>query len=88
MPTRDEFRAELQAQISRAKRQGRPHVEINAGELHRTLGGYPPKNRGSHAMPSCCAALRDELAGGNAEVIHETESGQAAALTIRYYLPR
>lgn len=88
MPTTDEFRAELRAQISRAQRQGRPHAEINAGELHRTLGGYPPKNGGSHAMPSCCAALRDELALGKSDIIYETESGQAAALTIRYYLPR
>jgi hypothetical protein len=88
MPTTNEFRAELQAQISRAHRQGRPHVEINAGELHRTVGGYPPQGGGSHAMPSCCAAMRDELARGRADIIHETQSGQAAALTIRYYLPR
>lgn len=88
MPTADEFRAELQAQIGRAQRQGRPHVEINAGELHRTLGGYPPKYSGSHAMPSCCVVMRDELLRGNADIIHETESGQAPALTIRYYLPR
>jgi hypothetical protein len=32
--------------------------------------------------------VRDELNRGNAEVVHETESGQAAALTIRYYLLR
>ncbi len=58
MPTADQFRDELGAQINRAQRQGRPHVEINAGELHRTLGGYPPKAGGPHqAMPSCCAVM-------------------------------
>ena len=34
MPTTEEFREEAQAQIARAVRQGRPHIEINAGELH------------------------------------------------------
>jgi hypothetical protein len=52
MPTTDEFRAELHAQIERTSRQGRPHVEINAGELHRKLGGYPPK-AGPHSMRLC-----------------------------------
>jgi len=37
---RDTVAAELDAQIKRARAQGRPHVEINAGELHRLLGGY------------------------------------------------
>lgn len=88
MPTTEEFRIELRAQITRAQRQGRPHIEVNAGELHRTLGGYPSKNGLSHAMPSCCSALKEEFARGNAEIIHETDSGQAPALTMRYYLPR
>jgi hypothetical protein len=88
MPTTEDFRAELAAQISRASKQGRPHVEINAGELHGVVGGYPPKDGASHSMPSCCNVMRDELNRGNAEVVHETDSGQAPALTIRYHLPR
>ena len=85
MPTTDEFRAELRSQINRAKRQGRPHAEINAGELHRTLGDYPG---GPHAMPPCCAVMREELRNGKADIIHETDSGYVPSLTIRYYLPR
>ena len=88
MPTTEDFRSELGAQIDRAIKQDRPHIEINAGELHRVIGGYPPKSGESHSMPSCCNVMRDELKRGNAEVVHETESGQAPALTIRYYLPR
>lgn len=88
MPTTDDFRAELAAQIDRATKQRRPHLEVNAGELHRAVGGYPPRAGESHSMPSCCNVLRDELNRGNAEIIHETESGQAPALTIRYRLPR
>ncbi len=88
MPTTDDFRVELRAQITRAQRQGRPHVEVNAGELHRTLGGYPPKHGSSHSMPSCCNVMRDEFVHGKDEIIHETDSGQAPALTIRDHFPR
>jgi 5-methylcytosine-specific restriction protein A len=88
MPNSDEFRAEIAAQIDRARKQGRPHVEINAGEFHRALGGYPPKQGESHAMPTCCNMMREEFKRGNAEIIYETESGHAPALTICYRFPR
>jgi hypothetical protein len=88
MPSTDDFQIELEAQIDRASKQGRPHIEINAGELHRKVGGYPPKAGEFHAMPTCCNAMRQEFSKGKAEIIHETVSGQAPALTIRYYLPR
>ena len=32
--------------------------------------------------------MREELRNGKADVIHETDSGTAPALTIRYYLRR
>lgn len=88
MPTTDDFRAESKAQIERATKQGRPHVEINVGELHRVIGNYPSSDVGHHSMPSCCAAMREEFDRGKAEIIHQTESGNAPALTIRYTLPR
>jgi hypothetical protein len=37
MATMDDFREELEAEIGRAPKQGRPHIEINAGELHRIV---------------------------------------------------
>jgi 5-methylcytosine-specific restriction protein A len=86
MPTADDFRTELRAQIDRAAKQGRPHIEVNAGELHRVLGGYPAKGVASHAMAECCRIMREELAYRNGEVVYETTSGQSASLTIRYYL--
>jgi hypothetical protein len=85
-PNADDFRTELRAQIDRAVRQGRPHIEVNAGELHRVVGGYPPKGGQSHAMPSCCNVMRTEMARWKSEIVHETDSGQAPALTIRYYV--
>jgi 5-methylcytosine-specific restriction protein A len=84
MPSIEQFREEARAQIARAKRQGRLHVEINAGELHRTLGGYPGP---SHSMPSCCQAMRDEYEIARDVVVYETNSGNGAAFTIRYQFP-
>lgn len=85
IPSASDFRSELRAQIDRATRQGRPHVEVNAGELHRTVGGYPGED---HRMPICCQVMRDEAETGDASVIYETDSGKGAALTIRYKVPR
>jgi 5-methylcytosine-specific restriction protein A len=79
-----DFRSELKAQFQRAERRGAPHVEINAGELHRQVGDYPGP---SHRMPSCCEAMYDEKGNGD-ELITSPEGGKGAALTIRYKLPR
>jgi 5-methylcytosine-specific restriction protein A len=81
MTTMDKFREELRAQISRAANQGRPHVEINAGELHRIVS--PDANR----HPMVCNAMR-QLLGPSDEVIHAPPAGDGASLTIRYILPR
>lgn len=85
MPTMDEFRAEVIAQISRASRQGRPHVEINAGELHRTIGDYPSAT--AHRMSMACNAMRESQTAAD-EVIFEPDAGDGASFTIRYKLPR
>lgn len=83
MPSADDFRRELLAQLDRAKRQGRPHIEVNAGELHRVVGGYP--GDGQHRMPVCCEVMRQEATRYRAQTIFETESGNSASLTIRYH---
>jgi hypothetical protein len=80
----NDFKHELRAQIERAEKQGRPHVEVNTGELHRVVGVYPDP---SHQMPTCCAAMRQEQQPGD-EVIFEPAGGAGASLTIRYKLPR
>jgi len=84
MPSAAEFKQELDAEIDRAIRQGRPHLEVNAGELHRRVGGYP----GNHRMPVCCNVMREEAERGDAATIFDTNSGDGAALTIRYVIPR
>lgn len=81
----DDFRLELNAMIERAKRQGRPHVEVNAGELHRVIGGYP--SDGAHRMPVCCEVMLSEMQVGD-EIVFQSPQGKGASLTIRYRMPR
>lgn len=84
MPTKDEFREELKARFRRATERGADHIEVNSGELHRAIGGYPSQN---HQMPSCCDVMHEEQRTGD-EVISSPASGHGASLTIRYKLPR
>lgn len=79
----EDFRAEIDAQIGRARTQGRPHIEINSGELHRVIGGYP--GGGHHRMPLCCEAMRSAMKAGD-EIVFEPPKGKGASLTIRYKL--
>ncbi|WP_247470204.1 hypothetical protein [Bradyrhizobium sp. 45] len=81
MATMDDFREELEAQIARAARQGRSHVEINAGELHRVVS--PDENL--HSM--ACEAMR-QLQNVGDQVVHAPPAGDGPSFTIRYMLPR
>lgn len=84
MSTVDDFRSELRAQIDRAQKQGRPHIEVNAGELHRVVGGYPGSG---HRMPVCCQVMHAQHRNGDVIVFQPAE-GKGASLTMRYKLPR
>jgi len=84
MPSVDEFRFAIRSQFREAEARGLPYIEINSGQLHRKLGGYPgPKAQ----MPSCCQAMCNERKAGD-EIISRPPRGKGAALTIRYRLPR
>jgi 5-methylcytosine-specific restriction protein A len=86
MPTFEDFSNELFQIMAEAAKAGNEFVEIQAGELHRRVGGYPGED---HRIPNCCRVMRGQLAidYGDA-VISEPPSGQGASLTIRYRLPR
>lgn len=84
MPTLQEFSNELRTQLRQAELKGVPHLEINSGQLHRQMGGYP---EGAHRMPTCCSAMYAEQKAGD-EVISRPPKGKGASLTIRYKLPR
>ena len=79
-----DFMAELRLQLAHAEERGAPHVDINSGELHRQVGGYPGNQ---HRMPSCCAVLRAEMKNDDQE-LNAPPKGKGASLTIRYLLPR
>jgi hypothetical protein len=84
MPSVQDFRMALKAQLYRAQKRGLPHIDIKAGELHRRLGGCPAR---SHQMPSCCEAMYAEKKTGDM-IIARPPEGKGASLTIRYKLPR
>ena len=79
-----EFRAELLAQFSHAQNRAAPYVDINSGELHRRVGGYPGRD---HRMPVCCDVMYAERRAAD-EIISMPPKGKGASLTIRYKLPR
>jgi hypothetical protein len=86
--TREELRSEMNAQFWRAKTQDRGYIEVNAGELYRTLSGNLPKGAEKSAIADCCAVMRNEFRKGEAEVVFEAPKMVGAALTIRYTVPR
>ena len=61
MPTAMEFRVTLRARMQGAEHASKTTVEINSGQLHREVGGYPGQN---HRMPMCCAVMRSEMSAG------------------------
>lgn len=83
-PKTSDFTAKLNTMLSKAEKERLPAIEINAGELHRKVGGYPGVD---HRMPVCCNAMRKAMQIGDV-VIEEPPSGQGASLTIKYKLPR
>jgi 5-methylcytosine-specific restriction protein A len=52
--TRQDFEKELKRQLAVAQAQGKTHVDINSGELHRDVGGYPSQD---YRMPICCDVM-------------------------------
>ncbi len=84
--TAEDFRDELYRIMDEAVREGRKYVDVNAGEVHRGLGGYPGPE---HRVPVCCKVMKEAVAQDYGDkVLQEPPSGQGASLTIRYKLPR
>lgn len=85
LPSADDFRDALRRRFDAATRAGQAWLDVNAGELHRELGGYPAKG-GNHRMPVCCDVMRGMMRPGD-EVLHQPPKGLGASLTIRYRIP-
>lgn len=84
MPSTDDFRQAIRKTIREAERRGASHIDINSGEIHRALGGYPGPGA---AMPSCCNAMYAEQRATD-NILSQPPKGKGASLTIRYKLPR
>jgi len=83
-PTMEDFRDELTAQFLWGRSKGMSSIVINAGDLHRSVGGYPtPFNR----MTMCCNAMYQEQQSGD-RTVERPAKGYGARLTIEYQLPR
>ena len=86
MPTAKDFKHELFRAMAEAQNAGNEYVEINAGKLHRLLGGYARKK---NRMSNCCQVMKGQLDIVCGDVIlGGPPSGQGPTLTIRYLLPR
>jgi len=86
MPSADDFTNELFRMMHEAERAGQDSLEVEAGELHRRVGGYPGRD---HRMPLCCEAMRAQVHKGYGDtLVSAPPSGYGASLRIRYRLPR
>lgn len=84
VPASADFEQAIQDKFDEAALALAAYVDINSGELHRYLGGYPGR---SHKMPNCCSVMR-RFMGTRDKVLREPPKGNGASLTIRYALPR
>lgn len=61
-PTRTDFERALTEMWVRAAADGKSFVDIDAGTLHRMVGGYPGRD---HRMRACCAMMRRAMRAGD-----------------------
>lgn len=85
IPNTKDFEMAILNLFKKAEQEGKDHIDINAGELHRSLGYYP--DRKHHRMKTCCYVMR-KMMNLNDEILHQPPKGYGASLTIRYRLPR
>jgi hypothetical protein len=83
-PTAVAFRNELFGRLADAECTGSVALDVNSGDLHRTVGNYPGD---AHRMPNCCAVMEAAMEAGD-EIVSTPPKGRGATLTIRYKLPR
>ena len=78
--TADDFADELSRILDEAEREGRKHIDVNAGEIHKGLGGYPGTD---HRVPVCCNVMKAAMVPNLGDkVLHEPPSGRGTSLTI------
>lgn len=81
-PTADDFEGEIRRRLGGFRSSA--FLDVRAGDVHTSVGGYPSTN---HRMPACCGVMR-RLMGPRDEVLSTPPKGNGASLTIRHQLPR
>ncbi len=84
IPTSKDFQEQLDKVLTLASRQGRPHIDITAGALHRLVWGAYERR---HRLPQCCYVMKKTMREGDI-ILREAEEGKESELKIRYRLPR
>lgn len=80
----ERFHRALRDILSDAVDAGKRHVDVLAGDLHRTVADPAATNR----MPACCQAMMNEFDGDRDEILESPPKGQGSTLKVRYALPR
>jgi len=83
-PNSYDFQEELSKLFRDAQIIGKNYVDVNSGELHRRIGGYPARD---HRMPLCCEVMKKNMKKED-QILEQPPKGKGASLTIRYKLPR
>ena len=80
----NDFMSELLLELGDAENEGKPHIDVRSGDLHKVVGNYPGPH---HRMPVCCNVMRQMMVEGD-EILEQPPKGNGANLVIRYHLPR
>ena len=62
IPTSKDFQEQLDKVLTLASRQGRPHIDITAGALHRLVWGAYERR---HRLPQCCYVMKKTMREGD-----------------------
>ena len=81
-PNKQTFKSVIIIKLTTAENYGYPFCQINAGELHNFIGGYPPPANYDHRMANFCSAMKDLMQEGD-QIILQPPSGQGASITIK-----
>jgi|APSaa5957512535_1039671.scaffolds.fasta_scaffold358373_1 hypothetical protein len=81
IPTQDDFHNEIIKRQNEAREAGLKTIQINALELHKSVG-YDSSN---HRMPMACQAMYDVMTKKDV-IIEKPPKGKGTRLTIQYHL--
>lgn len=84
MPVTRDFERALDELFAKAEELGLVAIEVNSGNLHRRIGGYPGQD---HRMPICCDVLYKRMSPADS-IVSQPGSGKGASVVVHYKLPR